>query len=83
MERYFSTGQSPQRAVAPTEEEEEGGLMLFIFAIQSGRMLFIFAVQGGPTLFIFAIQSGRMFLCSVYRVVSLQARIGDVDVYHR
>jgi len=24
MERYCSTGQSPQRAVAPTEEEEEG-----------------------------------------------------------
>ena len=23
IERYFSTGQSPQRAVAPTEEEEE------------------------------------------------------------
>jgi hypothetical protein len=23
MERYFSTGQSPQRAVAPMEEEEE------------------------------------------------------------
>jgi hypothetical protein len=23
MERYFSTGQSPKRAVAPTEEEEE------------------------------------------------------------
>jgi len=23
MERYFSTGQSPQRAVAPTEKEEE------------------------------------------------------------
>jgi hypothetical protein len=23
MERYFSTGQSPQRAVAPTKEEEE------------------------------------------------------------
>jgi hypothetical protein len=23
MERYFSTGQSPQRAVAATEEEEE------------------------------------------------------------
>jgi len=23
MERYCSTGQSPQRAVAPTEEEEE------------------------------------------------------------
>jgi hypothetical protein len=23
MERYFSTGQSPQRAVAPTGEEEE------------------------------------------------------------
>jgi len=23
MDRYFSTGQSPQRAVAPTEEEEE------------------------------------------------------------
>jgi len=24
MERYCSTGQSPQRAVAPTEEEEDG-----------------------------------------------------------
>jgi hypothetical protein len=24
MERYCSTSQSPQRAVAPTEEEEEG-----------------------------------------------------------
>jgi len=23
MERYFSTGQSPQRALAPTEEEED------------------------------------------------------------
>jgi hypothetical protein len=23
MERYFSAGQSPQRAVAPTEEEED------------------------------------------------------------
>jgi hypothetical protein len=23
MERYCSTGQSPQRAIAPTEEEEE------------------------------------------------------------
>jgi hypothetical protein len=23
MDRYFSTGQSPQRAVAPMEEEEE------------------------------------------------------------
>jgi len=23
MERYCSTGESPQRAVAPTEEEEE------------------------------------------------------------
>jgi len=23
MERYCSTGQSPQRAVAPTEEEED------------------------------------------------------------
>jgi len=28
MERYFSTGQSPQRAVAPREEEEEEGLRL-------------------------------------------------------
>jgi len=25
MERYCSTGQSPQWAVEPTEEEEEGG----------------------------------------------------------
>jgi len=24
MERYYSTGQRPQRAVAPSEEEEEG-----------------------------------------------------------
>jgi hypothetical protein len=23
MERYYSTGQSPHRAIAPTEEEEE------------------------------------------------------------
>ena len=23
MEKYFSTGQSPQRAVAPTEEEDK------------------------------------------------------------
>jgi serine phosphatase RsbU (regulator of sigma subunit) len=26
MERYCSIGQSPQRAVAPTEEEEEGSV---------------------------------------------------------
>ena len=26
MERYCSTGQSPQRAVAPTEEKEEEGI---------------------------------------------------------
>jgi hypothetical protein len=25
MERYYSTGQRPQRAVAPSEEEEEEG----------------------------------------------------------
>jgi hypothetical protein len=25
MEGYFSTGQSPQRAVVPMEEDEEGG----------------------------------------------------------
>ena len=29
LERYFSTGQSPQRAVAPTEEEEEVFLYSF------------------------------------------------------
>jgi hypothetical protein len=28
MERYFSTGQSPQRAVVPTEEEEEGNIKI-------------------------------------------------------
>jgi hypothetical protein len=27
MERYCSTGQSPQRAVAPTEEEEDRSLL--------------------------------------------------------
>jgi hypothetical protein len=27
MERYCSTGQSPQRGVAPTEEEEDRNLM--------------------------------------------------------
>jgi len=30
MEAYFSTGQSPQRAVAPTEEEEEDDNDIFI-----------------------------------------------------
>jgi len=30
MERYFSTGQSPQRAVAPTEEEEEEGNYMYV-----------------------------------------------------
>jgi len=34
MERYCSTGQSPQRAVAPTEEEEEcRGLWKFLYRI--------------------------------------------------
>jgi hypothetical protein len=28
MERYCSTGQSPQQAVAPTEEEEEEDLFV-------------------------------------------------------
>jgi hypothetical protein len=31
MERYCSTGQSPQRAVAPTEEEEFGPLPVHLF----------------------------------------------------
>jgi hypothetical protein len=31
MERYCSTGQSPQRAVAPTEEEE-GGVPSVVFS---------------------------------------------------
>jgi hypothetical protein len=31
MERYCSTGQSPQRAVAPTEEEEE---YIYIYKVQ-------------------------------------------------
>jgi hypothetical protein len=30
MERYCSTGQSPQRAVAPTEEEEEDSSLIQI-----------------------------------------------------
>jgi hypothetical protein len=29
MERYYSTGQSPRRAVAPTKEEEEEEELLF------------------------------------------------------
>ena len=35
MERYCSTGQSPQRAVAPTEEEEEYMNMTTIFVTTS------------------------------------------------
>jgi hypothetical protein len=44
MERYCSTGQSPQRAVAPTEEEEEEEAKMF--------QLFTSAVRGmkGPTI---------------------------------
>ena len=30
MERYFSTGQSPQRAVAPTEKEEQSSVARII-----------------------------------------------------
>jgi len=37
MERYCSTGQSPQRAVVPTEEEEEGLLEISLIAL--GRPL--------------------------------------------
>ena len=31
MERCCSTGQSPQRAIAPTEEEEEGSFFTWTF----------------------------------------------------
>ena len=34
MERYCSTGQSPQRAVATTEEEEEFELLLTVLPTQ-------------------------------------------------
>jgi hypothetical protein len=30
MKKYFSTGQSPQRAVAPTEEKEGGGIFITV-----------------------------------------------------
>jgi hypothetical protein len=33
IERYCSTGQSPQRAVAPTEEEDEEYFSIFAFCI--------------------------------------------------
>ena len=56
--------------------------MLFMFAIQGGRMLFMFSIQDSRMLFMFAIQGGRMSLCLLYRMVSLQARVGDVDVDH-
>jgi len=36
MERYFSTGQSPQRAVAPTEEEEDSLREVNFVSLQKG-----------------------------------------------
>jgi hypothetical protein len=38
IERYCSTGQRPQRAVAPTEEEEE--LVTWVCAFQMASLLF-------------------------------------------
>ena len=35
MERYFSTGQGPQRAVAPTEEEEEEEYLILYLTLYS------------------------------------------------
>jgi len=33
MERYCSTGQSPQRAVAPTEEEKEEVVVVVVVVV--------------------------------------------------
>ena len=41
MERYCSTGQSPQRAVAPTEEEEEVERDLQVLGVRRWRELVI------------------------------------------
>jgi hypothetical protein len=38
MERYCSTGQSPQRAVAPTEEEEATSIIAFINALLGAKL---------------------------------------------
>jgi hypothetical protein len=41
MERYYSTGQNPQQAVAPTEEEEEEEVWAIDFVLlkASSRVL--------------------------------------------
>jgi len=38
MERYFSTGQNPQRAVAPTEEEKEEIVLLGLHVTRGFRI---------------------------------------------
>jgi len=40
MERYCSTGQSPQRAVAPAEEEEDFSASLLIFERKIFRRIY-------------------------------------------
>jgi hypothetical protein len=38
MKSYYSTGQSPQRVVAPTEEEEEDEDLIFCRSIWPGGL---------------------------------------------
>ena len=45
MERYCSTGQSPQRAVAPTEEEEEEDWMHFTHTTAANEAILFFYGQ--------------------------------------
>jgi len=39
MERYCLTGQSPQRAVAPTEEEEEEQQVFCVYSLYEGAWI--------------------------------------------
>jgi len=42
MERYCSIGQSPQWVVAPTEEEEEANILVFLWHMHTSLQLFSF-----------------------------------------
>ena len=46
MERYCSTGQSPQRAVAPTEEEEEYIYIYIYIYVIVHNFIFYWIISG-------------------------------------
>jgi len=50
MERYCSTGQSPQRAVAPTEEEEVIGNNILFLILNFRRVLNVVCCLLGNSL---------------------------------